>query len=307
MLIIANPIYDSVFKSLMEDVETARGIVAALIGRQVVGLQIIPQEHVRRDSDSGDMVVFRMDFCATIQTAPGERIQVIIELQKANLGGNALRFRHYLAHRYQTTDLQEVSVGGKTRQRQVCLPIISVYLLGYLLEEAYPMAVSVKRGYFDAVTGEALHAVSRNDFIEQLTHDAFFIQIPKIHGQMGTELERVLLVFDQHRVVEGDIHRLEFDEEWVQGDPLMARILRALNRLQENPEMEKLMTLEDIYLFEQRELAEEAEWAREELRAQRKQLEEEQKRREEEQKRREEAEREIQRLRKLLDEREDRG
>jgi hypothetical protein len=298
MVIIANPIYDSVFKKLMEDVETARGIVSALIGTKVVELQLIPQEHVRMDADSGDLVVFRMDFCATIEAASGKRSQVIVELQKAKLGGNALRFRHYLASRYQTVELREAPLGERTRKTRVCLPIVSVYLLGYLLDAEYPMALSVRRGYFNAVTGEALDPAKPNDFVEQLTHDAFFIQIPKIEGRTGTEMERVLSVFDQHRAVKGDAHRLEFEEALVQNDPLLARILRTLGRLQENPEMEKLMSLEDVYLLEQQQLAEEAEWARAELL-------EEKKRREEEQQRREEAEREIDRLRKLLDEREE--
>ncbi len=71
MLLIANPIYDSVFKALLEDLETARGFVSVLTGMKVVQLQLLAQEHAHRDSQTGEMKVFRLDFCATIETEGG--------------------------------------------------------------------------------------------------------------------------------------------------------------------------------------------------------------------------------------------
>jgi hypothetical protein len=305
MLLIANPIYDSVFKVLLGDGETARGFVAALIGMRVVDLRLVAQEHARREAGTGDLKVFRLDFCATVETGTGRRFQVLIELQKANLGGNTLRFRHYLGSRYQT--VEEVMIDGSPRK--VSLPIISVFLLGYVLDAKLPMAVSVKRRYADAVSGAEVGQSEPHEFIEQLTHDALFVQIPMIRGESGTPLERVLAVFDQRRVVPGDVHRLAVEEDLGETDVLLGRMLRILNRLQESPEMEQLMTLEDVYQLEQQQMALELEAARQALRKDRERLEqeqrrreEEQRRREEEQRRREEAEREVERLRQLLGE-----
>ena len=160
-----------------------------------------------------------------------------------------MRFRYYLASRYITSEEVHEDVESSLK----ALPIISIYLLGYYLDKKLPMATQVKRGYYNAVTGKAINQASPNDFIEQLSHDSIFVQIPKIKGKMGTELERVLSIFDQQRKLEEDHHRLEFDEKLVNTYPLIGKMCRALNRLQESPEMEQLMTLEDIFLIEQKE------------------------------------------------------
>ena len=317
VLLIANPIYDSVFKALLEDLETARGFVSILIGMKVVQIQLLAQEHAHRDPKTGEMKVFRLDFCATVETACGRRYQVLIELQKANLGGVPLRFRHYVGSRYQS--VEEIIIDGKIHK--VALPIITIYLLGYVLDESLPMATRVRRHYVDAVTGDAIEVATPQEFIELLTHEALFIQIPKIRASQGSPLERVLAVFDQCRKVQGDAHRLAVDEDLGQVDPVVERMLRTLNRLQESPEMEQIMTLEDLYQLEQEQLAQELEAARQALRKEQERreeqqlrleeeqrrreeqqvrFEEEQRRREEEQRRREAAEEELDRLRKML-------
>ncbi len=332
MIIIANPIYDVVTKALLDDLEIARGFLSALIGMTILELRLISQEHIRKDQKTGDLIAMRLDFCAVVRTKDGRTFQVIIELQKAKIGTNPLRFRFYLASRYMSTE--EFYQDGETHLQS--LPIISIYLLGYTLDKNLPMATKVQRGYYNAVTGRAIKKAKPNEFIEQLSHDSIFVQIPKINGQMGTELERVLSVSDQHRKLADDQHRLEMDEKLVKSDPLLGKIYRALNRIQESPEMEKIMTLEDIFLIEQQEEAaiarrqlkeeqerlkesqkqleeakkrreEEQKWREEEQKRreeEQKRREEEQKRREEEQKRREEAEEEVARLRKLLQKKE---
>ena len=61
----------------------------------------------------------------------------------------------------------------------------------------------------------------------------------------------MLSVFDQQLKDEDDNHRLEFDEQRVKGDPLLAQVVRRLNRIQQNEEMEQLMTQEDMFAVEQ--------------------------------------------------------
>ena len=289
VLIIANPLYDSVFKALLEDLETARGFLSILIEMKVVQLQLLAQEHAYRDAQTGELKVFRLDFCATIETESGRRHQVLVELQKTHLGRNALRFRHYLGSRYQS--VEEVVVDETVQKAS--LPIISIYLLGYVLDEALPMAIRVRRRYQDAVNGEELGLLTPPEFIDQLTHDALFIQIPKIRANRESRLERVLAVFDQRKKLEGDAHRLAVEEDMRQTDPVVERMLRTLNRLQESPEMEQIMTLEDLYQLEQEQLSQELEATRRALHKKQVSLEEEQRRREA-------AEQEIELLRKML-------
>ena len=287
VLIIANPLYDSVFKALMEDTETAKGLVSVLIERNVIHLQLLAQEHAHRDPQTRELKVFRLDFCATVQTSAGDRYQVLIELQKTKLPGNTLRFRHYLGRRYQA--VEELRIEG--RLRKVALPILSIYLLGHGLDEQLPLAIRVARRYQDAVTGHEIAVGAPQEFIELLTHDALFVQIPKIGPRPEGRLERLLAVFDQRRKLEGDSHRLAVEEELSQTDPVLERMLRTLNRLQESQEMEQIMTLEDLYQLEQEQLNLELEATRDALRKEQTRREEEQRRREEEQRRREEEQR----------------
>ena len=43
-MIIANPIYDVVFKYLLEDAEIARDLLSTILGEEVVQLEFKPQE-----------------------------------------------------------------------------------------------------------------------------------------------------------------------------------------------------------------------------------------------------------------------
>lgn len=300
-MIIANPIYDSVFRVLMADLEIAKGVLSALISARVVELQMSQQEYVHRHPESGALAGIRLDFHAVIETEGGRRFSVIIELQKANLDSSALRFRRYLASQYQSR-----CDTGVASDSPACLPIISIYLLGYELDAELPMVTHVAREYKNAVTEDVLSSeIQRAEkFIELLTHDAYFVQIPKIKGRQGTELERVLSVFDQQRKLTDDDHRLEIDSD-SGDDPLITKMYRCLNEAQEDPDIEAAMKLEDQFLEEQQvAIAEISAKLEEETR---KRQEETRKRQgetrklEEETRKRQEAEAEIERLKKLFE------
>ena len=86
---IANPIYDSVFKHLMENLEIARGLIARLLGVEILDLTPQPHEVTERQAAGvGDaqalMRVYRIDFSATMKQADGREHRVLIELQKAS-------------------------------------------------------------------------------------------------------------------------------------------------------------------------------------------------------------------------------
>jgi len=42
---VANPIYDTVFKYLMEDTEIARRLLSKIIGEEIIKIEVRPQEH----------------------------------------------------------------------------------------------------------------------------------------------------------------------------------------------------------------------------------------------------------------------
>jgi hypothetical protein len=48
-MIIANPIYDVVFKYLLEDIEIARELLSTILGEEIVSLNLRPQEAANED------------------------------------------------------------------------------------------------------------------------------------------------------------------------------------------------------------------------------------------------------------------
>ena len=81
-MIIANPIYDVVFKYLLEDIEIARELLSTILGEEVVSLDVKPQETAIENTASS-VSILRFDFKAIIKTKTGEHKKVLIELQKA--------------------------------------------------------------------------------------------------------------------------------------------------------------------------------------------------------------------------------
>ncbi|MDR3233577.1 MAG: hypothetical protein LBT46_07955, partial [Planctomycetaceae bacterium] len=75
-IIIANPIYDVVFKRLMEDTKNVRFFIETILDQQVVDIQFRPQEYTlpkkykerltgQAMQMPGAMTVLRLDFVAT--------------------------------------------------------------------------------------------------------------------------------------------------------------------------------------------------------------------------------------------------
>lgn len=64
-MIIANPIYDVVFKYLLEDADIARDLLSTILGEEVVYLEFKPQETSTESSEG--IKILRLDFKAIIK------------------------------------------------------------------------------------------------------------------------------------------------------------------------------------------------------------------------------------------------
>ena len=207
-MIIANPIYDVVFKRLMENERIARFFISTLLDETVVDLTIKPQEHTllpRVEDMNEEMIaslskqllerlsisVFRVDFIATVKTEEGEYKKVLIEIQKAKNALDLMRFRTYLAEHYRREDEVEIN-GCKVKTP---LPIVTIYMLGFEIKEIEAIAIKVKRDYWDMINRQTL--ATKSSFVEALTHDSYIIQIPRIQGNTKTKLEQLLSIFEQ--------------------------------------------------------------------------------------------------------------
>ena len=112
-MVIANPIYDVVFKRMMENEKVAKFFIGTLLEQTIETVQIKPQEFTFTDELAG-ISVFRLDFIATIKTDKGEFKKILIEIQKAKNQIDLMRFRNYLAEQYKKEDI--VNRGEKKKQ-----------------------------------------------------------------------------------------------------------------------------------------------------------------------------------------------
>ncbi|MDR1155182.1 MAG: hypothetical protein LBL04_10740, partial [Bacteroidales bacterium] len=197
-MIIANPIYDTVFKRLMEDNETSKFIVSTLLGKPVVSIEVKSQEVTYMEDEQEKALavalrMYRLDFVATVQTGSDEYTKVLIEVQKALKITNLNRFRRYIAEQYKRNDV----IDG----RETALPIIAIYILGFELPEIATSCVRVNNNYFDAVHEEDIDVKSH--FIERITHDCVVVQTRKIEKERyTTDLDKLLSVFIQDDFVD---------------------------------------------------------------------------------------------------------
>uniref|UniRef100_UPI004056BE44 hypothetical protein n=1 Tax=Candidatus Electrothrix sp. TaxID=2170559 RepID=UPI004056BE44 len=240
---IANPIYDVVFKYLMEDRESAILLLSELIGEEITELAFHPQEKTAEITGKNRCLsVYRIDFAAKIRMRTGGYKKVVIEIQKAKFSSDIIRFRRYLGEQYRSGDNVYIDENGAKK----ALPIISIYFLGHRLKNTNRAVIKMKRAYYDGISGEKLK--DREEFIESLTHDSVVVQIPRLRQPYRNDLEELLGIFDQTRKLSETAHILEIDEA---GYPeKYARLVRRLLRAASDQQVMDTMDVEDDVLEE---------------------------------------------------------
>ena len=240
---IANPIYDVVFKYLLDDEKVARLVLSALLGTEVLELKFRPTE-VRHESGSQDgtqLLVLRLDFAATVRLEDGGCKLVLIEIQKARNAWDVMRFRRYLGANYASAENVYLDPQGEAQP----LPIVTIYFLGEGLERVDVPVLNINRHYLDVATGDEVSIT--DPFVEALTHDAIVVQINRLKNRRRTELERLLEVFDQGLASRSDPHVLDILEE---NFPEHHReVLRRLLRAGGEKEVREKMDVEDDILI----------------------------------------------------------
>ncbi len=204
-MLIANPIYDTVFKYLMADLDIARGVISAIIGEEIDHLDFLGRENIYL-GDDGKFKFYHLDFIGRIREArTGNYKEVLIELQKTNAPSDIARFRRYVGDRYRREAEMIVRDGASRRQN---IPLITIYFLGFKISATLPGVIKVNRRYIDVLTGKEI--MERNEFIECLTHDSYVIQIPSLKLRMKTRLEQILSIFLQEKFIRDDYHLKDY-------------------------------------------------------------------------------------------------
>jgi len=201
-MVIANPMYDVVFKRLMEDNRIAKFFIGTLLEQIIESVEVKPQEFTYTN-DLPMLAIFRLDFVATIRTESGESKKILIEIQKAKNWFDLMRFRNYLGEQYKKEDLID--------DRKAVLPITTIYILGFKLPEIETACLKVDRIYRDLVNGKVITA--KSDFAEKLTHDCFIVQVDRITDRYQTRLDKLLSIFEQTNFIDSTEITKEFKHE----------------------------------------------------------------------------------------------
>lgn len=198
---IANPLYDTVFKFLMEDQRVAQILIGALIRKKVVSLVQTANEIVQINQDA--LKLLRIDFAAEIENADGKREVITIEVQKVHLESEIIRFRQYLAEQYAgkankvTVEVVKDKNGKEISQTvEKAMPITSIYILGHsTINNTNPIIYNQPK-YVDADDNE-IEGIAECEFLSNLTHKIIVVQVPSLNKKPKSKVEKFLRIFDQ--------------------------------------------------------------------------------------------------------------
>lgn len=248
-MVIANPIYDVVFKRLMENDRVAKFFIGTLLEQNIEAIEVKSQEFTyskeyeqhspgkrrflnQQIKEQLSINFFRLDFIATILTENGERKKVLIEIQKVKNNIDLMRFRNYLGEHYKREDMVN-------NEKQV-LPITTIYILGFNLPEIESACIKVERNYIDLIAKKIIQI--KSDFVERLTHDSFIVQVNRITTRYQTSLDKLLSIFEQSNFLdEGKIIK-DFKHE-IENEDLKI-VTDILHHTGVDPEQKKLIEIE---------------------------------------------------------------
>ena len=239
---VANPLYDAVFKYLMEDDRIAKTILAALLKKKVIDVKIRRNEYAnltRRESIS----MFRIDFAATVLDEDNQPHLMLIELQKTCLPTETLRFRRYLALQYNNEENML-----KEEHEKYAIPMVAIYLLGHCVGKIEEPVIYVNHHAYN-YDGKKVEEGIPDPFVESLQHDSIIVQIPLLHGRVNNRLEKVLCLFDQTNVADNK-KVIKVDDKQFEGDNEMEYIVRRLQSAAADPDMRYQMNAEDEFFKE---------------------------------------------------------
>ena len=236
---LANPLYDAVFKYLMDDERICKTILSALLKKEVLQVEMRRHEYpnIARDTIS----MFRVDFAAKVQEPDGSQRLILIELQKTWLETETLRFRQYLAVQYNNKENMIKDTNGK-----YALPTVAVYMLGHKVGNIKEPVVYVEHNTYD-YNGNIVTEGVPDPFVESLQHNSIIVQIPLLRGHVNNRLDKILSVFDQTNITPDDTRTIALDEAEFADDAEMQRILHRLQAAASNPEIRNRMNAEDEF------------------------------------------------------------
>ena len=256
--LIANPIYDSAFKYMMQNERAATVLLENLLGKEILKLDILTNDTPVIEEKTG-VRILRLDFSAKVKDrATGETELITIELQKSYLDTEIMRFRTYLGQQYSDIKKTETEIvdtwrknkkTGKVERAQVekhtPLHIVAIYILGHTFQEIdIPKPVIYNYPNPCGIDNEPIPEILKTRFFRGVTHDTIIVQIPYLKRNAQTKLEQILEIFCQDYVSDDTEQLLEiddFDDRSEEFRELARPLLYAVS----DPDVRKVMTVED--------------------------------------------------------------
>jgi hypothetical protein len=203
---IANPVYDVVFKYMMDDPTVATLFLSYLTGLHIDAIEPLPQEMVigQKPGETASpaksplrLSTYRLDYGVWLREKNGGKGRIIIiEVQTTSAIGESMRYRKYLGYQYLDNRYYYEGFGVAGRVYKLGVPVFPIYILGTgdrMLGDV--PVVNVVPVLKDAYTGEVLQA--KSDFIDALFHEGIIVNVPALKGRRRDEREQMLSIFDQ--------------------------------------------------------------------------------------------------------------
>lgn len=256
--LIANPIYDSAFKYMMQNERAATVLLENLLGKDILKLDILTNDTPVIEEKSG-VRILRLDFSAKVKDkTTGETELVTIELQKSYLDTEIMRFRTYLGQQYSDankTDTEMVDTWRKNKknglvervtvEKHIPLHIVAIYILGHTFQEIdIPKPVIYNYPDPRGIEKEPVPDILKTRFFRGITHDTIIVQIPYLKRNAKTKLEQMLEIFCQDYVSANTEQLLEIDD-FDNRSQEFRELARPLVFAASDPQVRKVMTVED--------------------------------------------------------------
>ena len=248
---ILNPIYNTVFKYLMEDIEIAKGLISSIIEQEVEELIPAPQEQtaVLLDARYISIAIQRLDYVAIIKSydSNGNELfeKVMIEVQKSPFVPEIGRFRNYLAEKYKNKS----SIPTENGVEEKHLPIKTIYLIEDVFNDKLPAILKRGACYYDVINQTEYNG-AKDSFVELLTHESWFIQVRKLPKDIQNSLLNLLSIFApwyrsknqrylDYPISESDLEKIK--------SRVLRRVLRRLLSAVDNDKIKTQMEIEIEY------------------------------------------------------------
>ena len=259
---VLDPSFDTAFKYLMQDIDIARDLISLIIEETIVKLYPAPQEttSTQLNIKFSTLALQHLDYVAIIETIDSEgkpqHQKVMIELQKSPFKPEISRFRLYLAEKYRTkSSVPPPKAKPATKETPETteedlrfLPIKTIYLIEETFNDKLP-SILKRTGLYYNVLDKNYYEGKRDEFVELLNHDSWFIQLKLVPHDLQQRIVQVLSVFTGWYRDPGDLRFIDYPDENLREmkDKLLHRILKRMLAAAGDEKLKLEVTLELEY------------------------------------------------------------